>query len=133
MPIMRVIAHYTNDRLFEWAMALALITVGLQVAVWPVLLGEWSRAWPVMVLVGMGRSLALIANGRSYVYGPRIRAFGALIGALVWSQILVALLVVAPRHDAPSLEVPVLFIMTLCELYSSYRAATDVRTPRQAA
>lgn len=132
MNVMRTVARYTRDRLHEWTMAATMILIGLQVAFWPSLLGDWSAVWPLMIVVGSLRLAALIANGRSYVYGPRIRSFGALAGALMWSQILVALIVVLPRPAAPSLEISVLLVMTVGELYSSYRAATDVRSPRKA-
>jgi hypothetical protein len=40
-------------------------------------------------VVGAVRSAALIANGNGPVYGPWMGAGGALLGALIWSQMCV--------------------------------------------
>lgn len=131
--------HYLEGRLFEWTMALTLILLGTELLAWPDTVQAHSFRYAVwafrsdnvaalFLLLGLARTAALVANGRSYVYGPRVRAFGALIGALIWSQMFVSLLMLLPRSSAPSPGLPVWFILTLGELYSSYRAATDVRT-----
>jgi hypothetical protein len=79
-------------------------------------------------LVAIARGVALIINGRSDVYGPRVRAIGAMVGAVIWAQMLVALFgFLAETRSPPSPGIPIYFALTVCELISCYRAATDVR------
>jgi hypothetical protein len=75
----------------------------------------------LFIVVGAVRMTALIANGHWPEYGPWLRAIGALVGALVWSQMFLSLIVVSP-DDLTSLNAPVYFVFTGIELVSIYRA-----------
>src|SRR5438105_2826096 len=99
-PVMR---HYLEGRLFEWVMATAMILLAVQTFAWPQTLG--SSAFHLLIvtmpskiigvfllLFGLARIAALLANGRSRVYGPRARAVGALAAAVLWGQFELALL-----------------------------------------
>lgn len=76
--------------------------------------------------IGLCRIIALFANGQWPVIGPRIRAFAAVGAAIIWGQMLAALIVLAPHAGIPSPGIPVYFAITVGELISAYRAATDV-------
>lgn len=86
----------------------------------------------MFVLVSYARCLALVVNGRSYVYGPHVRALGALAGALIWAQMDLALIRSALLHpeNLPQSGIPVYLALTLSELFTVYRAMTDVRRKR---
>jgi hypothetical protein len=133
------IFHNIDGRLFEWGMAFAMLCLSVEIFVWPLTLGASAFRYLAIVVntenvgllffaVSLSRGIALIVNGRSDVYGPRVRALGALAGAVIWAQMLVALFVLMEEMKSPpSPGIPVYFALTMCELISCYRAATDVR------
>lgn len=135
-PLMR---HHLEGRLFEWVMASAMILLAVQTFVWPQTLSSSAFHWLTaampskyiggfLLLFGMARFAALIANGRSLVHGPRVRALGALAGAVLWAQFELALLAdLTIEGKTPSPGIPFWFVFTLAELYSAYRAASDAR------
>jgi len=84
------------------------------------------------VLLGAGafRCAALIANGSSMVIGPRVRAIGALCGAVIWVQFGMALIKLSVDQHFTSPGIPFWFMFTLAELRVVYRAVLDVRTAR---
>jgi hypothetical protein len=134
-PTMR---HYLEGRLFEWVMATAMILLAVQTFVWPRTLGSsafhlLADAMPgeyigiFLLLFGVLRFAALIANGRSLMYGPCVRATGAVAGAVMWAQFELALLGDLSFDKPPSPGIPFWFAFILAELYSGYRAASDVR------
>jgi hypothetical protein len=134
-PVMR---HYLEGRLFEWIMASAMILLAVQTFVWPGTLAAsafhlLAEAMPnsfigaFLLLFGVLRLGALIANGRSLAYGPWLRATGALAGAVLWGQFELALLGDMSFDKPPSPGIPFWFVFILAELYSGYRAASDVR------
>jgi hypothetical protein len=134
-PTMR---HYVEGRLFEWVMATAMILLAVQTFVWPHTLG--ASAFHLLIvtmpsqiigvfllLFGLARIAALLANGRSRVYGPRARAIGALAAAVLWGQFELALIGDLAFDKPPSPGIPFWFVFILAELYSAYRAASDIR------
>lgn len=136
-PTMRA---YVEGRLFEWTMSLAMVLLALEIFLWPRTLEASAFYWLVAVmpsrfvgvfllLVGAARLTALFINGRSMMYGPRIRAVGALAGAVMWAQFSLALLMpfVMSEKAIPSPGIPFWFSFTFAEIYSAYRAASDVR------
>lgn len=134
-PTMR---HYVEGRLFEWVMATAMVLLAVQTFVWPETLNASAFHWLTVVLpssfigvflllFGIARFGALVANGRSLVYGPFVRAFGALAGALLWAQFELAMFADFSVKGPPSPGIAFFFPFTLAELYSAYRAASDVR------
>lgn len=139
--MIRTISRYLNGRLFEWFAAANLAGVGTIIVFWPDTL-VWS-AFKYLVTVGMGpvmigficlvvgyaRIFALIVNGRSWVYGPRVRAWCSLLSAVIWLQILISLAQFAISDTGvPSLGLSNWAWLFFGELVVAYRAATDVRT-----
>jgi hypothetical protein len=116
-----------------------MLCLSVEIFIWPLTLGASAFRYLAIVVntenvgllffvVAIARGAALIVNGRSDVYGPRVRAAGALAGAVIWAQMLVALFVLmSEMNTPPSPGIPVYFALTMCELISCYRAATDVR------
>jgi hypothetical protein len=142
MTLRSVISHNIEGRLFEWGMAFAMLCLALEIFLWPLTLGASAFRYLALVVntenvgllffcVAIARGAALIVNGRSDVYGPRVRAVAAMLGAVIWAQMLVALFVFfAATNNPPSPGIPIYFVLTACELISCYRAATDVRNRR---
>ena len=131
---------YLEGRLFEWTMTTAMILLSVEIFLWPQTLEASAFHWLVLVLpaeiigvvmlfVGTSRATALFINGRSILYGPRIRAVGALVGAVMWAQFDLALLMPFLMNEKaiPSPGIPFWFTFTAAELYTVYRATTDVR------
>lgn len=139
MTLRSVISHNIEGRLFEWGMAFAMLCLALEIFVWPATIGASAFRYIAVVvrtgnlgclffIIAIARGVALIINGRSAVYGPRVRAVGAMAGAVIWAQMLVALFIlIAETQSPPSPGIPIYFALTVCELISCYRAATDVR------
>jgi hypothetical protein len=134
-PLMR---HYLEGRLFEWVMATAMVFLAVETFVWSqtiaasafhllaeVMPGEFIGVF--LLLFGTARFAALITNGRSRVYGPWVRALGALAGAVMWAQFELALVGDMSSDKPPSPGIPFWFAFILAELYSAYRAASDIR------
>lgn len=141
MPV-RLMTWY-RDRLFEWVMTLAMLGLSVQIILWPNTI-EASSIVLILRLVspenmavffgvfGLMRIAALIANGSWPTHGPRLRAMGAGSAALMWGQMFVALLMLAPfNQGVPSPELPVYFALTIGEIVSAYRAMTDERLPHR--
>lgn len=132
-PTMR---RYVEGRLFEWVMATAMILLAVNIYIDPGVLSSRSfmllndyipGRWLVLFLTifGLARFGALIANGKSTLYGPRIRAAAAIAGAVMWGQFAFAI-IASYGPPSPGLAFWVPFV--LAELYSAYRAETDARS-----
>ena len=133
------IRAHLEGRLFEWVMATSMILLAVQTFVWPGTLNAsaffllttlmpTSLIGLFLLVFGLARFAALVVNGRSHVYGPRVRAIGALAGAVLWAQFEIALIASFTVKRPPSPGIPVWFNFTLAELYSAYRAASDDRS-----
>ncbi|WP_424627566.1 hypothetical protein [Bradyrhizobium sp. SYSU BS000235] len=82
----------------------------------------------VFLVLGTMRVAALIANGNWPIYGPFVRAIGALLGACMWLIMDLALFnAVANDGTPPSLGLPVYFFLFVFELISMYRALAGRR------
>jgi hypothetical protein len=136
--MMRAINRYIENRLFEWGMVFAMLLLALEIFLWPATMSESAFRYlaatispenlgAFFLVIGLARGAALIINGRSNIYGPRVRAIGALAGAIIWSQMVSALLMLLTETSVPSPGIPIYLSLTICEMISSYRAATDVR------
>ncbi len=136
IPEMR---HYLEGRLFEWTMATAMVLLAVECFIWPETLNASEFFWlttlmptsligAFLLVFGVARFAALVANGRSLVYGPRVRALGALAGAVLWAQFDLALIAAFTVSRPPSPGIPFWLVFTLAELYSAYRAASDDRS-----
>lgn len=126
-----LLRHF-NNRISEVSNALIMIGIGVQIIAAPevsdyraldLLSGIVSAdsIATLFIVVGGIRMAALIANGHWPGYGPWLRALGALVGALVWSQMFLSLVVVTP-DELTSLNAPVYLVFTMVELVSIYRA-----------
>src|SRR5258708_2047019 len=91
------ISYYLDARQFEWFAVRIMFLMALEIVLGPATmhaaslqrLAQAVHAQDVGVfflLIAAARCGALIANGRSSVYGPRVRAFGALAGAIIWAE-----------------------------------------------
>lgn len=134
------IRHYLEGRLFEWAMSISMVLLAAETFAWPRTMEASAFYWLTAIMpssligsallaFGLARCAALITNGRSAVYGPRVRAIGALAGAVIWAQFDLALIASFIVKGTPSPGIPFWFTFTIAELfYSAYRAASDVRS-----
>ncbi len=135
--MIRDISVYLNGKLFEWFAALNMAIMGSIVLVWPETLSVSAFRYlfltpsllgPLCFLVGFSRVIALIVNGRSWVYGPRFRAWAALLSGIVWLQLWISLAQYAHSDTGiPSIGLSNWLWLFLAELIVTYRAATDVR------
>lgn len=129
-------------RSFEWFGAALCLTIGLQVFFIPEAVGQ-SRFKTLFdfvtpetlavyaVAVGASRLMALHFHGNMAFGTVRtcaaIRAAAALLCAGLWFQLEVALITNSNiNQTAYSVGVPVYFWLTMGDLYSTYRAGTDV-------
>src|SRR5690349_16253327 len=95
--------NHCSNRLFEWMTACMMIVISIIIAINPMtvefggfyLMRDIGLAAPALGTLFMAggclRVAALFANGNWPVYGPRFRAACALIGAVIWMQMLLAL------------------------------------------
>jgi hypothetical protein len=136
--MLRALNRYIENRLFEWGMVFAMLLLALEIFLWPDTMSESAFKYLsatvspgnlglFFLVVGVARGIALIINGRSHLYGPRVRAIGALGGAIIWAEMVWALLMLLTETNVPSPGIPIYLSLTVCEMISSYRAATDVR------
>jgi len=135
--------HHSSHRLFEWAAALMMIGIAATIAYDPrsLALGGFSYMarigltapvlWILFLTGGLVRVATLYANGWWPVYGPRARAACALGGAIIWAQMLVALVDWSLAHGYLTIGVSVYFFLALGEILSCYRAASDIAVPHQ--
>lgn len=127
---------HCRHRLFEWVMTVAMLGLAIEIFFWPGTIGASAFRYMLRVIqpellggffliVGLFRIAALYANGNWPKFGPRIRALAAGAAALIWGQMLFALFALAPHTGIPSPGIPVYLALTLGEMISAYRAATD--------
>ena len=130
---------YCRNRLFEWVMALTMLGMAFEIAIWPQAVAASSYRLMLIVInplnigmffmaFGLLRVAALIANGSWPEHGPRLRAMGAGAAALMWGQMGIALLLGIPQNNGiPSPGISLFLFLTLGELLSAYRAISDAR------
>lgn len=135
-PVLRIgrFQFYVCDRLFEWQMAVLMLSASVFL-LWPgveVTGAMKASGLPVSALAvffamfGAIRTFALLANGNIPEYGPRARAVCALVSGPLWAVLGLAQLLELIQHDRLSLALPIYFSMTAAEIYSAYRATCDV-------
>jgi hypothetical protein len=128
MTLPAILRHFEN-RISEVSAALMMLGIAALLIVAPAAADAHSfdligvaivDAWlaTTFIAVGTVRIIALIANGGWPVYGPWMRAGGALLGALIWSQMCLSLIVLG----SPSPGIPIYAVLTASELISIYRA-----------
>ncbi|MGY2048932.1 hypothetical protein [Methylobacterium sp. JK268] len=133
---------YSSHRLFEWAMAVMMLSIALTLALpgdtmeraslKPIAdlgLGESSMA-TFFGIAGVLRIIALyfngyLNNGLVRPNGANIRAICAGFGALIMGQLTLALVVDAFSSEAPSFVIPVFGTLAVFEAVSCYVARVD--------
>lgn len=126
---------HCSRRLFEWAMAIALMAFGLHVLLFPgtmassryagvLLVLSIAQFGLVCILLGGVRVVALRRNGLWPHWGPRIRALAALGACAIWLQLAVSL----AQHASPGLWIYV--VLAGAELRSVWRARRDANGSR---
>ena len=142
-PIKAIVTHFEN-RLFELAMTVAMLGIAIWVMIWPASIEAGSFRYLLEVispatvvalyaLLGVARFAALIANGHWQIYGPLVRAIGALLAAFVWAQMSAALFLWGEvTGKPPSIGIPVFGTLALFELISMYRAMARGNVGQQA-
>lgn len=126
--IHKTLRHFEN-RLFELATSTMMILIACHVAIWPGVRPDFLPPLGVVAIYGLGGALrlaALVANGSWPRHGPKLRALGALAGAMVWAQMLV----VSLRADhgsasPPTLDMWVYLTLSAVELIAMCRALVD--------
>ena len=127
-----------DGRLFEWTFSLGTLWLAVELFIWPSSLAEGAfhhladfmdpftvSAYAFIVsFIGIG---ALIANGRSLITGPMIRSVCAIARAFLWSQFGYALYLDSTYCNRPSAGLGFWVLFTCAELYTAYRAMTDVQ------
>jgi hypothetical protein len=131
---MTVLSH----RLFEWVTTAMMLSMAIEIAIWPGTIGASAFRYILQMIgptnmglffavFGLLRIAALIANGHWPVYGPWMRTIGAGAAALLWFQMDIALVMLAPHNNGtPSPGIPVYLALTIGEILSAYRAMTNV-------
>lgn len=134
------IQYYVGNRLFEWAMSVPIVMLGLVLFIWPQITNApdfrlFSWALPPELIgisflgCGAGCIVALLVNGASLSIGPRVRAWSALARAILWLQFGISTLQAGIEQGYPYTVTPFWFTFALAEVWVAYRAVLDVRTP----
>lgn len=138
--MIRRVSNYLNGRLFEWYATANMLGIGVMICLYPNSL-QWSAFKYILThfisssVVGLGclvvgyvGIVALIVNGRSEVWGPRARAWGAAVRAVIWFQLWYSLLVFAISDTGtPSIGLVNWALLFFGEIIVGYRAATYVK------
>lgn len=132
--MLRALCRHFESRLFEVAMACAMLGLGAHLLMFPTALGASAFRFmteafseglvtSAFIMFGALRMGALWANGKWPIAGPWLRAGGCAVGALLWAQMDLALIALIPKVGTPpSPGIPVYFVLTLFEIVSIYRA-----------
>lgn len=134
------IVYYIDGRLFEWTMTLGKLVLGIQLFFLPEMMKMVPFQWIglfigpktlafLMVLTGLIRLGALIANGASLVIGPYLRSLMALFASALWLEFGISFLI-GSIHRGFGGPIPFWFVFSISEMYIVYRAVLDVRSNR---
>jgi len=132
--------HSTN-RLFEWAMALIMLQMGLGVfaALWcdikiigafTVLIGagfDLVTVATLFAMLGFLRCLALYANGK-WRHGCYVRAAGCAVGVIIWIQMLSGVLIILITTRQLFMVLFVWSTFAAFEFFSLCRSILDLRS-----
>jgi hypothetical protein len=133
--IVRLIA----SRLFEWVSSFMMLGIGVHLMLWPnavrgnafAFLLHYIPAEAMSLffwLLAISRISALIINGHAPRLGPIVRGCASGMASIIWGQMAVTLYVLNAAGDgAPSSGIPIYSVLMLAELFSVYRASSDVR------
>ena len=116
-----------------------MVQLSVEIFLWPDMMVKSAFRWLISeyiktdslavlcLVVGTIRTVALAANGRSFVIGPCARSICALISALLWMQFSYALYQLGQHQGYPSPGLPFWSTFTVAEFYVAYRAMIDVK------
>lgn len=136
----RALTWLLQCRLFEWVTTFIMLGMAATIIASPDTLARGAFRYMLVAgftplvlgafftLVGGVRLVALYINGRSKLWGPRLRMLGALGGAFVWSWMAIALVVLTQDTSTLSLGIFNWIGLVLGEVVSCARAGSDVRT-----
>jgi hypothetical protein len=122
-----------RNRLFEWAMAVIMIWLGVKLLLHPSLLAHSTfRLLLVLVstfgmialllFVGLARVVVLAIDGHYLrTWTPQLRALLSVTAAMIWGQMGIALELITHFNGVPTMGSPVYFGLMLAELFSTYR------------
>lgn len=130
LSLRATIKHF-ETRIAEAVKALIMIGIGIQIMIAQTLdfnalkmlervVNESDLAF-FFISVGLLRLAALSANGNWPKYGPWLRAVGAFIGSLIWSNMFLSLALL-PQTEPRSVAAPIFFVFSIVEILSVYRA-----------
>lgn len=131
----KIFLQFVNCRVFEWTMALNMLGQGSMAVFYPESYTQSAFRYlainitllAVLLLVfGSLRIAALVVNGKSLVYGPTMRIAGCLAGCFIWSQMGLALIVLAFETQHPSPGIPNWIALTLGEIAAIYQAGASI-------
>ncbi len=129
-------AHCRN-RMFEWATTAMMLGIAVCLIATPktIELGAFrflldagltsGRVAVLLLAVGVLRAVSLYLNGLWQPWGARSRAFGALVGSVMWLQLTIALVLLTEITGTLSIGIPVYAALTVGEMISCHRAAAD--------
>jgi hypothetical protein len=125
-------------RLFEWVVTLILLGIGITMVLPPPIyqqgllkvfgsvgISEFAMGL-VFIFIGVLRLVALVVNGASTDYGPRVRAIVAAVTAVIWAQLATSLFIDALTGDRISLQLPLYLGLMVGEFIAAFRAVQDV-------
>lgn len=131
--------YYVKGRVFEWAMALAMLLAGVELLIWDDVLTFGAFHWMLpfmsqrliglsMFLVGWIRLSALMLNGQ-LLFGRRtgwvFRGICAVLSAAMWAQFSLALLELSINQGFPSVGLPFWTMLVLAELLTAYSVGSE--------
>jgi hypothetical protein len=127
-----------KNRAVEWLAALLILSFALTTLLSPRTLDEGSFMYitylgftplgfaAVTTTVGLARVFALYFNGYGLPWSARVRAVGAILGALVFALMGLSLAYLSKDVELLPLWTLAHFILSGFELYSCMRAGADV-------
>ena len=128
---------HCRNRIFEWMSTFMMVGIAVCVLITPrtiemgafrfmVEIGMTSGPVAIIFAVfGALRVVALYANGKWQPLGARARFAGALVAALMWFQMLLALFLLGRVTGTLSIGIPVYLALTIGEILSCHKAAID--------
>lgn len=136
----RLMGCLLTCRLFEWVMTFVMLGMAGTIVASPDTIGKGAFRYMLAVgltplavglffwIVGLVRVVALVLNGKSPLWGPRLRAIGAAGGALIWAWMAVALVYLTVDTGSLSLGIFNWVGLAFGEIISCVRAGADVRS-----
>jgi len=129
--------RHCRYRVFEWSTTASMLGIAFCATVTPktIEMGAFrllmetgltsGRVTVIFFVVGALRAASLYFSGAWQPWGARCRAFGALVGSVMWLQMTIALVLLTEITGTLSIGIPVYAALTVGEMVSCHRAASD--------